>query len=158
MEEFAALVDTLTEELRKGMKEFSAGGGVSGAIHGFINAIDWTEPWLLCLLSSYVLLLIIVVSTRRQVNLQTAIFLLSLAGIYFAERINGIASRNWRHFASQDYFDSHGVFMSTLFSGPLLVISIVVLVNMLITLTQLMVKWKRAELKHKARAARAKAE
>ncbi|GER25947.1 transmembrane protein 18 [Striga asiatica] len=49
---------------------------------------------------------------------------------------------NWRSFAGQNYFDSNGLFLSVLWSGPLLVI----------------VLWKRAELRHRARTAHSKEE
>ncbi|KVH99976.1 Transmembrane protein 18 [Cynara cardunculus var. scolymus] len=54
-------------------------------------------------------------------------------------------------YSGQNYFDRHGVFLSVLWSGPLLVFSMIILVNTLFSLCQLIVKWKRAELRHRAR-------
>lgn len=53
----------------------------------------------------------------------------AVAGVYFAEIINGILSKNWKNFATQNYFDPNGVFLSALWSGPLLVISMIILVS-----------------------------
>lgn len=55
-----------------------------------------------------------------------------VAGVYLAERLNTVLSENWQSFATQNYFDTHGVFLSVLWSGPLLIISIVILVSALL--------------------------
>jgi hypothetical protein len=88
----------------------------------------------------------------------------------------------WRSFASQNYFDPHGLFLSVLWSGPLLIIATIILVgvcsypfnlllfsffllfiltllsylqiNSLFSLCYMIVRWKRAELRHRARLAR----
>ncbi|MCL7022835.1 hypothetical protein MKW94_023318 [Papaver nudicaule] len=73
---------------------------------------------------------------------------------YTSQRI----SSRQKSFAGQNYFDPRGIFLSVLWSGPLLIISIIILVNTLFSLCKLMVKWKRAELKHKTRAGRNKQE
>ncbi|GKB21666.1 transmembrane protein 18 [Tanacetum coccineum] len=75
----------------------------------------------------------------------------AVAGVYLAERLNAVLSDNWKSFAGQKYLDHHGVFLSVLWSGPLLVFSTIILVNTLFSLCQLIVIWKRAELKHCAR-------
>ncbi|KAI3987824.1 hypothetical protein MKX01_020938 [Papaver californicum] len=125
---------------------------------GFFHAIDWKEPWLVGLLSFHVALLLTIILSRKNINVQTSLFLVALVGVYFAESMNTFLGSNWKSFAEQNYFDKRGVFLSALWAGPLLVISIVILVNMLFSLCQVMVKWKRAELQHKARAARNKQE
>ena len=81
-----------------------------------------------------------------------------MAGVYLAERLNSFMGENWKSFAGQNYFDPQGVFLSVLWSGPLLVISIIILVNTLFSLCQLIVRWKRAELRHRARLSHNKEE
>ncbi|CAK9155506.1 unnamed protein product [Ilex paraguariensis] len=83
---------------------------------------------------------------------------LILTGVYLAERLNGFLGDNWKSFAGQNYFDPHGLFLSVLWSGPLLVMAIIILVNTLFALCQLIVRWKRAELRQRAREARNKQE
>jgi len=51
-----------------------------------------------------------------------------VAGVYFAENLNRELRKNWKSFSTQNYFDSNGVFLSTLWSGPLLVIAMIILV------------------------------
>lgn len=53
-----------------------------------------------------------------------------MAGVYFAENFNRLLSENWKSFAGQNYFDPSGVFLSALWSGPLLVIAILILVSL----------------------------
>lgn len=53
----------------------------------------------------------------------------AVGGVYLAERLNRILASNWKSFAGQNYFDANGLFLSVLWSGPLLVIAIIILVS-----------------------------
>lgn len=145
MDLMADLVQNLTAEFRSGLAPAYEN------LIGFFHAIDWKEPWLMCLLGFHVALLLVTIFTRRNINFQMVLFLLALAGIYSAETLNRLLGQNWKSFASQNYFDKHGLFLSALWSGPLLVISMAILINSLFSLCHLIVKWKRAELRHRAR-------
>ncbi|KAL9260928.1 Transmembrane protein 18-like protein [Drosera capensis] len=145
MDLMADLVQNLTAEFRSGLAPAYEN------LIGFFHAIDWKEPWLMCLLGFHGALLLVTIFTRRNINFQMVLFLLVLAGIYSAETLNRLLGQNWKSFASQNYFDKHGLFLSTLWSGPLLVISMAILINNLFSLCHLIVKWKRAELRHRAR-------
>nr|ADE75930.1 unknown [Picea sitchensis] len=157
MDQMAALFESFGAELRKQWNSGSDGKFME-PILGFIHAVDWTEPWLITLTIFHIILLILAITTRKNSNFQMGLFLATLMGVYFAEKINYYLGRNWEKFATQDYFDKHGVFLSNLWSGPLLIISTIILTNTLVTLSQLIVKWKKAELRHRARVAREKNE
>lgn len=146
------LVQKISSELRSNLRP------AKDNFLGFFHAIDWKEPWLLGLLTFHVLLLLMIIVSRKNTNFQMFLFLLALAGVYLAERLNSILGENWKSFSSQNYFDPSGVFMSVLWSGPLLAFSMIILINTLFSLCYLIVKWKRAELRHRARAARGKQE
>ncbi|KAL3737086.1 hypothetical protein ACJRO7_025933 [Eucalyptus globulus] len=150
MDQMADLVQKISGELRSGLRP------AYDNLIGFFHAIDWKEPWLICLISFHILLLIIAIISRKSVNFQMCLFLLTLSGVYLAERLNKILGDNWKSFATQNYFDPQGIFLSTLWSGPLLVIAIVILVNTLLSLCHLIVRWKKAELRHRARLSRNK--
>uniref|UniRef100_A0A5B7BUG7 Transmembrane protein 18 n=1 Tax=Davidia involucrata TaxID=16924 RepID=A0A5B7BUG7_DAVIN len=150
MEQMADLVERFTAELHSGLRPAYEN------FIGFFHAIDWKEPWLICLLLSYVVLLLITFISRKNTNFQMCLFLLALAGVYLAERLNKFLGGNWKSFAGQNYFDPHGLFLSVLWSGPLLVIAIIILVNTLFSLCQLIIRWKKAELRHRARLSRNK--
>ncbi|CAI9108826.1 OLC1v1008521C1 [Oldenlandia corymbosa var. corymbosa] len=150
IDQMADLVEKVSAELRAGFTP------AYNNFMGFFHAIDWKEPWLVGLLTFHVLLLLVVIFSRKNINFQMCLFLFALVGVYLAERLNVILADNWKSFATQNYFDPHGLFLSVLWSGPLLVIAIVILINTLFSLCYLIVRWKRAELRHRAREARNK--
>ncbi|KAK4276062.1 hypothetical protein QN277_019052 [Acacia crassicarpa] len=149
-DQVADLVQKLSSELHTGMRP-----AIDNFL-GFFHAIDWKEPWLMGLLAFHVVLLLVVIISRKQTNFQMCLFLLALAGVYLAERLNSFLGKNWKSFAGQNYFDSQGLFLSVLWSGPLLVIAMIILINTLFSLCYMIVRWKRAELRHRARVARSK--
>ncbi|MBA0808538.1 hypothetical protein Gohar_024268 [Gossypium harknessii] len=150
MELMADLVQKLSSELRSGLRP------AYDNFMGFLHAIDWKEPWLMCLLAFHVFLLIVTIFSRKNTNFQMCLFLLALLGVYFAELLNGFLGDNWKKFANQNYFDPSGLFLSVLWSGPLLIIAIIILINTLFSMCYLIVRWKKAELRHRARLARNK--
>lgn len=150
MDQMADLIEKLSTEFRSGLTP------AYNNFMGFFHAIDWKEPWLVCLLVFHAVMLLVTILSRRNINFQMCLFFLALAGVYLAERLNVILARNWKSFATQNYFDPHGVFLSVLWSGPLLIVSMVILINTLFSLCYLIVRWKKAELRHRARLARNK--
>ncbi|KAK1258470.1 hypothetical protein QJS04_geneDACA011501 [Acorus gramineus] len=146
----ADLFERLSTDLRRGFAPAYAN------FVGFFHVIDWTETWLICLMLFHATLLLITFISRKNVNFQSFLALMAFTGVYMAETINTFLAKNWQSFSGQNYFDPHGLFFSTLWSGPLLLISIVIVVNALFSLCHLIVKWKRAELRHRARLSQAK--
>lgn len=59
----------------------------------------------------------------------TASGMLAVGIVYNAERLNGLLHKHWEKFASQPYFDAHGVFTSTVLSAPLLLDMLIILVR-----------------------------
>jgi hypothetical protein len=119
---------------------------------GFYEAVDWTEPWLVAVLCLHAMLLLVAVATRKSETAQTCVFALCAFLVFIAERLNGLASKHWRAFSTQDYFDKEGVFTTTVFCVPLIAVLVVVLVNFLRLMASAMIKAKRAQLKQRARA------
>ncbi|KAL5558488.1 hypothetical protein UlMin_034699 [Ulmus minor] len=161
MEELRSAMEDHFEQMGDLLQKFSAElrSGLQPAYEnfiGFFHAIDWKEPWLMGLLGFHFVLLLITFTSRKNLNFQMFLFLLALGGVYFAERLNRILGQNWKSFATQNYFDPNGVFLSAVWSGPLLVIAIIILINTLFSLCHLIVRWKRAELRHRARVSRNK--
>ncbi|GJY40437.1 transmembrane protein 18 [Tanacetum coccineum] len=50
-----------------------------------------------------------------------------VAGVYLAERLNVVLSDNWKSFAGQIYFNRHGVFLSMVWFGILLIFATIIL-------------------------------
>ncbi|KAH9626306.1 hypothetical protein KSS87_022289 [Heliosperma pusillum] len=152
MNQMSDLIQKLSGELRSGF------GPAYDNFIGFFHAIDWKEPWLMGLLGFHFLLLLTFILSRKHVNFQMGLFLLALSGVYLAERLNRFLGNHWQSFATQNYFDPLGIFFSVLWSGPLLIIAMLILINTLFSLCHLIVRWKRAELRHRARIAEKKAD
>ncbi|XP_039071357.1 transmembrane protein 18-like isoform X1 [Hibiscus syriacus] len=125
MELMSDLVQKLSSEIRSGIRP------AYDNFIGFFHAIDWKEPWLMSLLAFHVVLLITTIFSRKNTNFQMCLFLLTLLGVYFAESLNRLLGDNWKKFATQNYFEPSGLFLSVLWSGPLLTIAIIILINTL---------------------------
>lgn len=101
----------------------------------FSAAVDWTETWIRVLISFHVFVWLFVLITRNNVDCQTVAFLLISVIVFMSERINSIAADNWQQFSKQNYFDSHGVFMGMMVTGPLILVLLFQLVGFLLNLT-----------------------
>lgn len=82
--------------------------------------IDWTESWLLCLIGFHILLTTLTITTRHHHTLQGLLFFLLLLTVKCSEIINEYAATHWKRFSYQQYFDSGGLFISVVFSMPVL--------------------------------------
>lgn len=112
---------------------------------GFFHAIDWSERWLLYLAAFHTVVLALTVSLRRSHNAQMVLLVGILGAVRCAESLNSYAGEHWQSFASQNYFDKRGVFISIMFSAPLLCVAMFVLLNALRLASQLLVQVKRKE-------------
>jgi len=96
--------------------------------------------------------LTVAVTTRKSERAQSSVFVTCAFLVFTAERLNGLASTHWEKFSTQNYFDKDGVFTTTVFCVPLIVVLVVVLVNVLRLMASVMIQAKRAQLKQRARA------
>ena len=79
------------------------------------------QPWIMCLLNLHVAVWIVAVATRRRPNFQIGLFLAICGAVYAAQFLNAYGARHWRALGlTQNYFDDRGVFISFLYSLPLL--------------------------------------
>ncbi|KAM8954108.1 transmembrane protein 18 [Pelodytes ibericus] len=118
--------------------------------------IDWTEPWLIGLLVFHILCLAVTCVSFKFYKLQIAHFLLMVGLVSSAEYINELAAANWRSFSKQQYFDSTGMFISLLFSAPLLCNAIIIVVHWVYKTLTVMTELKT--LQHKRKEAKKKRE
>ena len=82
--------------------------------------IDWSEGWLLGLIGFHICLTLFTVMTRHHHTLQGLIFFALLLAVRSSEIINEFAATHWKAFSRQQYFDSQGLFISVVFSMPVL--------------------------------------
>lgn len=67
--------------------------------------------------------------------------------VYFSEYLNEVAAKNWHRFSKQQYFDSNGLFISVIFSSPILINCIFLLARFLHHNFDLMTRVKTVQIK-----------
>ncbi|XP_055607007.1 transmembrane protein 18 [Uranotaenia lowii] len=117
----------------------------------FLQSIDWFDPWLIGLITFHICILSTTLMTRNCGNFQVFLFLILLLMVYFSESINEYAADNWRIFSKQQYFDDKGLFISIVFSVPILLNCMLMVGSWLYQSTQLMTRLKTAQLRQQIR-------
>jgi hypothetical protein len=115
-------------------------------IWSYLETVDWSDPWFLALLAFHVLTLLVTFITRHRQLLQALHFGILLFLVYSAESLNELAAKNWKLFSRQQYFDSNGMFISLLWSTPLLTNCLIIVMLWILTSSQMMVKTGRLKL------------
>lgn len=138
--DFGDFMKSIEESMVHMMKE-SANAPQTAMEHwnAFSSAVDWSENWIRSLLVFHVVLLLIVVATRKNLDLQTLFFAAICLLVFCSEFLNSYCAQNWASFSKQNYFDSHGVFAGIMYSGPLLLIGLFQLVSNLQLTAQLQI-------------------
>ncbi|GLC46200.1 hypothetical protein PLESTB_001534300 [Pleodorina starrii] len=159
MEELTGPLQEVFKDLRRHWKAFQEAEPFLHVVQGFINAIDWREPWIMGILAFHVVMLVTALATRKRGGVQLFTVLVSGGTIFSAERLNRLGAQHWEKFSGQNYFDATGVFMSAVVSGPQLLVMFIILINYLINCVGMLVEAKKRELIYKAkqRAKEAKA-
>lgn len=118
----------------------------------FLLSIEWRDPWLAILLTFHIAITMTAVMTRNHANFQIILFLVLLLLVYFSESINEVAATNWMVFSRQQYFDSKGLFISVVFSVPILINCMIMVASWLYQSSQLMTSLKKAQLRQKVKS------
>ncbi|XP_029902385.1 transmembrane protein 18 [Myripristis murdjan] len=123
------------------------------SIWTFLLSVQWSEPWLIGLLLFHVLCLAVTVATCSFYRAQICHFLLLVGMVYSAEYLNELAAMNWRSFSNFQYFDSKGMFISLVYSIPLLFNTVIIVAVWVYRTFSTMTELKTLQLKRKARRA-----
>ncbi|XP_049612263.1 transmembrane protein 18 [Syngnathus scovelli] len=124
------------------------------SIWTFLMSVKWSEPWLIGGFAFHLACLCLTVVTCKYYRAQICHFLLILALVYSAEYFNEVAAMNWRSFSEFQYFDSRGMFISLVFSIPLLCNAVIIVAVWLHRSFSTMTELKTLQLKRKARLAK----
>ncbi|XP_004083535.1 transmembrane protein 18 [Oryzias latipes] len=120
------------------------------SIWTFLLSVQWSEPWLIGLLLFHLLCLLLTVVTCKYYKAQICHFLLLVGLVYCAEYLNELAAMNWRAFSNFQYFDSKGMFISLVFSIPLLFNAMIIVVVWVYRTFSTMTELKTLQLKREA--------
>lgn len=132
---------------------------VKDSFDAFRSAIKWSEPFIMGLITFHIVILFttLFVTTRRCGIVPRMLLLFFVAVmVRSAEMLNRYGANNWETFATQNYFDEKGIFISIMMSAPLLMVSFIMLISYLREASGLLVQVKRQQLKEKQRNSQSK--
>lgn len=109
----------------------------------FYDTIDWSEPWIRCVLGVFLIWFVLIVIFRYFIIwlipcsdsyfFQLTVFLVDSAIVFGAKGINSLGRqvnsesnyrrRYWKSFSTKNYFDEDGFFISFFLSLPILFIT-----------------------------------
>lgn len=124
----------------------------------FLLSIQWSESWLIGLGLFHTLCFAVTLVTLRFYRAQVCHFLLMVGMVYSAEYINEVAALNWRLFSKYQYFDSKGMFISLVFSAPLLCNTVIIVMVWVYRTFATMTELKSLQVKRKAARTKRKTE
>lgn len=136
------------------LKDQKAPTGAYEQFQAFRHAITWSEPFIISLIAFQAIMFLITmwVSQRnRSLTARVAVMIFVGATVRMAERLNRYGAQNWGRFATQNYFDGSGIFVSIMLCSPLLLDSLIMLLFYLREASQLLVQVKTAQIKQKRR-------
>lgn len=120
------------------------------SIWTFLQTIQWSEPWLVGLLAFHAFCFAATLFTCKHYRLQICLFVMMVAMVASAEYLNELAAMNWRSFSKFQYFDSGGMFISLVYSVPLLLNTIIIVGMWVYRTFCTMTELKTLQLKRKA--------
>ncbi|XP_005096674.1 transmembrane protein 18 [Aplysia californica] len=122
------------------------------SIWTYLETVDWSDPWFSGLLAFHLFTFLVTFLTRNKQMLQAAHFLVLLLLVYFAETLNELAAKHYKVFSRQQYFDSKGMFISLVWSAPLLMNCLIIVMMWILFSSQLMVTTGRLRLEQERKA------
>ncbi|KAK9511082.1 hypothetical protein O3M35_005715 [Rhynocoris fuscipes] len=112
-----------------------------------IESIEWHDPLVIGIIMFHIAVTSMAILTRNHNNFQVVLFLALLLLVYFSESLNEYATNHWKLLSRQQYFDDKGMFISLIFSAPILLNCMVMMASWLWQSSELMVQLKNAQLK-----------
>jgi lysylphosphatidylglycerol synthetase-like protein (DUF2156 family) len=127
--------------------------GVISGVADFAKAVDWSEPVFLYLAAFHVAAWVLAFTVmNRTSNTQIAMLVLCVGAVLAAQFLNAWGAEYHKLIFVDDkvqYFDPSGIFISAVWSAPLLVLAFVLQVKLFLGAAVLMAKLKARELRGK---------
>ncbi|KAH8273461.1 hypothetical protein KR018_002458, partial [Drosophila ironensis] len=116
----------------------------------FLMSINWRDPWLVGLMAAHILTTTTIsVLSRNNVNIQFFLFLFLVLTVYFTKSINEYASSKWSTFSGQPSIENNGLFISTVFSIPILLNCMLLISTWFYNSTQAMATLQAAQIRER---------
>jgi hypothetical protein len=101
----------------------------AAALVDFANSVTWTEPFIYGLLLAQIAIFAATALLRRSSVAHALLFVVMCAVVACARALNSFGAKHWPKFATQNYFDSQGLFMLIFVCGPLLLAANLIVVR-----------------------------
>ncbi|KAI8875472.1 hypothetical protein K501DRAFT_202571, partial [Backusella circina FSU 941] len=111
--------------------------------------VDWTQPWLVILLSFHLLCFIVSISLRHHHTAISVYFFVLLGFAASTQSLNKLGGQYWELFSTEPYFDKSGLFIVITYSFPVIFNAFVTLFLIFKATIYLMIETKRAQLRQK---------
>ena len=102
---------------------------LSDHIAAFLSAVDFSEPAILLLLASHVVLFAVALRVREGGVGHGVLFGYLIGACFGMTYVNRVLGRNWEKVVRQNYFDESGVFLSVMVGLPYLGICLMLVVG-----------------------------
>ncbi|KAF0449631.1 transmembrane protein 18 [Gigaspora margarita] len=123
--------------------------GFVESIQAFVNAVEWSQPWLLAVFSFHTLTFFLLIKFRSDSNSLAIVTFSLMILASLARQLNSIAHNHWQKFSHEDYFDENGFFISMVFSFPVLVNTMIGVVFILNEVVHMLRRVKIAQMRYK---------
>ncbi|CAO3655205.1 unnamed protein product [Mucor hiemalis] len=152
------MMDNVLDSIKSTLQEANLMGFDSYAEQtiAFFKAIDWTQPWLLALISFHVLCFLIAIGLRNRHNQLSVYFFVLLGFALLTQPLNSLGMKHWKSFCTEKYFDASGIFIVSVYAFPLIFNGFVTLMLILKATLSVMIDTKRAQLNQKIKASKKK--
>jgi hypothetical protein len=112
----------------------------------FVAAINWKhEPWIWAIFCCHLLLLLVTLLFRSSLVIQGGILVIITLAVSLLERINRWCAGHWQSFATQDYFDQSGWFLTIVVAVPLMLIGVLILFRAIYDASSLLIQVKKMQ-------------
>lgn len=115
----------------------------------FRSAINWQEPFIVSIVIFQCIMFIatLYVSRRNGSLVQRVVIMILVAVIVrLSEYLNRYGNDHWMDIATQNYFDSKGIFVTIMICTPLLIDSVIMLISFIREASGLLIQVKTKQL------------
>lgn len=135
-------------------KQHGVESGDTDVFLSVIGSVDWVQETMLSaiLITLYATCILLTVLSWTKTYFMWGVFCLLCVAVYSAKWINEVAARNYKIISDENqFFDSAGLFISIVYSFPLIINLIILLLRMLYVTSNEMIEVKKLKLRSSLR-------